>query len=79
MVTGTFWFKKASFFFDAAKNLISNDIRVNNEHYVGTSLNFLIDQGFKVITFEVDQWISFGDPTELNLYYFWEDYFNESF
>jgi NDP-sugar pyrophosphorylase family protein len=78
MVTGTFWFKKASFFFDAAKNLISNDIRVNNEHYVGTSLNFLIDQGFKVITFEVDQWISFGDPTELNLYYFWEDYFNES-
>jgi NDP-sugar pyrophosphorylase family protein len=79
MVTGTFWFKKASFFFDAANNLVRNDIRVNNEHYVGTSLNFLIDQGFKVITFEVDQWISFGDPKELNLYYFWEDYFNESF
>lgn len=78
MITGTFWFSRASFFIDAAKNLIDEDIRINNEHYVGTSINFLINQGLKVMTFEVDQWISFGDPVELDLYYFWEEYFNNS-
>ena len=53
---------------------MKEDIRVNDEYYVGTSINFLINKGLKVKVFEVDNWVSFGDPTELNLYYFWQDY-----
>ncbi len=78
MITGTFWYKEAKLFTESAKQLISDDVRVNNEHYVATSINFLIENGYKVIAFEIDQWISFGDPTELNLYYFWEEFFAES-
>ncbi len=77
MVTGTFWYKDAKLFTESAQQLIKDDIRVNNEHYVATSINFLIEKGYKVMTFEVEQWISFGDPTELNLYYFWEEFFAE--
>lgn len=76
MVTGTFWFKRGSFFSDAAQSLIASKKKVNNEYYVGTSINHLIDKGLSVKFFEVDQWVSFGDPIELNLYYFWEDYFS---
>ncbi len=76
MVTGTFWFKRGSFFSDAAQSLITSKKKVNNEYYVGTSINHLIDKGLSVKFFEVDQWVSFGDPIELNLYYFWEDYFS---
>ncbi len=77
MITGTFWYKEAKLFIESAQQLIRDDIRVNNEHYVATSINFLIEKGYKVMTFEVEQWISFGDPTELNLYYFWEEFFAE--
>ena len=78
MVTGTFWFRQASIFLKAADNLISKQIKVNNEYYVGTSINHLINQKYKVLFFEIDKWISFGDPLELNLYYFWQDYFHKN-
>ena len=77
MVTGTFWYKEAELFNISAKKLIAEDIRINNEHYVATSINFLINEGYKVKVFEIDQWISYGDPKELNLYYFWEEFFND--
>ena len=77
MITGTFWYREAELFINSAEKLIKEDIRINNEHYVATSINFLIDQGYKISIFEVDQWISFGDPKELNLYYFWEEFFTE--
>ena len=74
MVTGTFWFRKGRYFIEAAEELIDKDTRINGEYYVGTSINYLILQGLKVKLFEVEKWISFGDPTELNLYYFWQDH-----
>jgi|TARA_B110000967_G_scaffold120878_1_gene123496 NDP-sugar pyrophosphorylase family protein len=77
MITGTFWYKEAKDFKDASDHLIKENIRINNEFYVGTSINHLIDNGLKVYCFEVKKWISFGDPVELDLYYFWEDYFNQ--
>lgn len=78
MVTGTFWFRNSSIFLLAADNLISNKIKINNEYYVGTSINYLIKDKYKVLFFEIDKWISFGDPLELNLYYFWQDYFHNN-
>ena len=77
MITGTFWYKKSKDFVESAEHQIKNNIRINNEFYVGTSINYLIEKGMKVYVFEVNKWISFGDPVELELYYFWEDYFNE--
>ena len=77
MVTGTFWFKKGSLFTTAARELLQNRQKINNEYYVGTSINNLINQSLKVKVFEVNQWISFGNPVELNLYYFWEEYFEK--
>ena len=65
LVIGTFWYRKAKYFIDAAENLIENDITINGEHYVGTSINYLIQQGKKFVIFDIDQWISFGDPFEL--------------
>ena len=77
MVTGTFWFLKGKYFIEGVKDLIKEDVKVNGEYYVGTSINYLINKGLRVKIFEVDNWISFGDPTELNLYYFWQDYMRD--
>ena len=57
--------------------ILSKNIKVNNEHYIANGLNLLIKRGYNVSIFEVDNWISFGDPFELELYYYWSGYFNE--
>ena len=73
LVVGTFWFRKACDFKFAAKTLIEKDIRINNEHYVGTSINELIAIGKRFIIFDIDQWISFGDPFELKIMEYWQE------
>ena len=76
LVVGTFWYRKAGDFKSAAMNLINNNITVNGEHYIGTSINFLIKEGKKFVIFDVDQWISFGDPFELRILEYWKDHFD---
>jgi len=74
-VVGTFTYKKARDFVMGAKLMIEKNIRVNNEFYVGTSINQLIDAGKKVVIFPVEKFISFGDPFELQVYQAWEEFF----
>jgi len=76
LVVGTFWYRRGSDFKVAAKNMINRDITVNGEHYVGTSINYLIESGKKFVIFDIRQWISFGDPFELKVLEYWEEYFN---
>ena len=75
MVIGSFWFRNAEDFIEAAETAIRNNDNVNGEHYIGNSLNHLIKKGKTVKVFEVDKWISFGDPFELDVYYYWESFF----
>ena len=70
-VVGTFTYRQFQDFVEGAQKTISKNIRVNNEFYVGTSINQLIEAGKKVVCFPVEKFISFGDPFELNLYQYW--------
>lgn len=76
MVVGTFWYRRAEDFVWAANAMIDKGITVNGEHYVGTSLNQLIETGKRFVIFDVDQWISFGDPHELQILEYWDNYFH---
>ena len=78
MIIGSFWFKHSSDFIDSAENTIKNDLTVNGEHYIGNSLNHLIKKGKKIKTFEIKKWVSFGDPFELEVHNYWEDYFYQN-
>ena len=75
LVIGTFWFRRATDFKLAANMLIDRNITVNGEHYVGTSINSLLDIGRRFVIFDVDQWVSFGDPFELEVREYWREYF----
>ena len=77
LVVGSFWFKNSKLFFELMDEILSKNIKVNNEHYIANGLNLLIKRGYNISIFEVDNWISFGDPFELELYYYWSGYFNE--
>lgn len=79
LVVGTFWYRRAKDFVSGAQDMIEKNITVNGEHYVGTSINQLIEEGKHFVIFDVEQWISFGDPFELRVFEFWEDYFHYNF
>ena len=76
-VVGSFTYRNADLFLRGAKKMINKNIRVNNEFYVGTSINQLIADGCKVVTFDVGKFISFGNPFELMAFQYWQDYFEQ--
>jgi len=77
LVIGSFWFRKGSDFINCAEYAIKNNITINNEHYIGNSMNYLIQKNKKIIIFHTEQWISLGDPFELDIYNYWEEHFND--
>ncbi|MDO8634256.1 MAG: NTP transferase domain-containing protein [archaeon] len=76
-VTGTFYFRKARHFFEAAKEMIRKNKRVNNEFYADTVPNELIEKGGMAKVFEVDNYVVFGTPNDLKTYEYWEEYFKK--
>lgn len=76
-VVGSFTYRRSDLFVRGAKEMIAKNIRVNNEFYVGTSINQLIEAGYRVVTFEIDKFISFGNPFELRNFEYWEEYFDQ--
>lgn len=76
-IVGSFTYKRAGLFSEGARRMIKKNIRVHGEFYVGTSINQLIELGYNVVAFEIDKFISFGTPFELELFYYWQEYFHE--
>ena len=76
-IIGTFYFRRAGFFIDAAKQMIAANRSVNNEFYVDTMMNELIEAKLKVKVFEVDKYICWGTPDDVRTYNYWENYFNK--
>lgn len=74
-IVGTFYFKQAANFFNAVKQLIRKDIRVNNEFYVDEACNEFISLGFKMKVFEVDAYIGWGTPEDVKVFDYWRNYF----
>lgn len=76
MVVGCFWYRDKNDFLEAAQYSFRKKNTINNEYYVGNSINYLIKiKKKKFVTFDVDYWISFGNPFELDIYHYWEELF----
>ena len=72
---GIFYFKTAEIFLKATKLMFSKKNMINNEYYVGNSINELINQNYKIVPFQVEQYICLGTPRDLNVYKFWYNFF----
>ena len=72
---GIFYFKSKKIFMKAFKKMVKNKNKVNNEYYVGNSINELIKENYRVIPFEVEQYICLGTLQDLKVYNFWSDCF----
>lgn len=76
-IIGTMYFRKAKYFLDGLEKNIELNRRVNGEFYVDDVLNQNIAAGLKVKVFEVDHYVCWGTPNDLNTYNYWKDHFNK--
>jgi dTDP-glucose pyrophosphorylase len=75
-VVATFWFKKGSIFVEAAKKMIAENDRINNEFYVDQVAKHVLQLGYKAKVFEVDKYIGWGTPLDYELYQKTFEYWN---
>jgi len=74
---GIFYFKSNEIFMKAYEKMIIQKNKINNEYYVGNSINELIKENYTVMPFEVDQYICLGTLKDLEVYNFWSGFFND--
>ena len=77
IVTGTFTFKKLSDARHAIDALIARDGRVNGEFYLDSCINDAIAMGLRCYLFEVDSFISWGTPNDLQTFEYWQSCFHK--
>jgi NDP-sugar pyrophosphorylase family protein len=64
MVTGTFTFRNAGRMIDAIDQLIARAQKVVGEYYMDVVPNLLIEDGYRVEVFEVEDYVGWGTPND---------------
>jgi len=77
LMVGSFWFKNPKVFQEGYRILLEKQLRVNNEFYVDSLIEVLLEQGFCVVAFEVFEYLCFGTPDELNSFLYWQKFFSK--
>ena len=71
-LNGVHYWRKASFFVNSAKEMISkNDRAPNGEFYIGPTYNYMINKGYKIGYFnlEKEHHYSLGNVTDLDYFF----------
>jgi NDP-sugar pyrophosphorylase family protein len=74
-VTGTFWFRSAGLMAEGIMRLVAENRRINNEFYLDSVPNVLLEAGYTVLTFDVQKYIGWGTPDDYEDYRRWEQHF----
>ena len=77
IVIGTFTFKRASDFFAAADHMYARDGRIDGEFYVDECINDAIEMGLTCKVFEIDHYLPWGTPDELDTFHYWQSCFHK--
>jgi NDP-sugar pyrophosphorylase family protein len=67
-ITGCFWFRSAGQMLAAIDSLVAANETVNNEFYLDVVPNVLIRGNCRVAVFEVDEYVGWGTPHDLEEY-----------
>lgn len=75
LLVGTFWFKNKFILTQGLNALRAKNPLVNNELYLDSIFECLIQLGFKVRIIELDGYINWGDPDSLAEALYWQEMF----
>jgi dTDP-glucose pyrophosphorylase len=77
IVVGTFTFRRYADFTESVARMKSRLGKVNGEYYVDTAINDAIALGKKCVVFDVDYYLCWGTPDDLDTYKYWESCFHK--
>jgi NDP-sugar pyrophosphorylase family protein len=72
---GTYYFKTGSILKKYFNILIERNLNLNGEFYVSMVYNLLIENGLKVLIYEIENMLQWGTPYDLEIYNMWSSYF----
>lgn len=75
LLVGTFWFQSAALLQEVIAELVKKDIRVNNELYLDSVFELLLQKNKKVRMIPLDGYINWGDPDSLAEALYWYEVF----
>ncbi len=75
VVSGCFWFRTAGRMLQGIDRLVAANARINNEFYLDSVANVMVAGGQAVTAFEVDKYIGWGTPEDLEDYLRWQRHF----
>lgn len=73
--TGVYYVESWDLYKQYARRLLQHEINIGNEYYVSLIYNPMVADGLRVRLFEVDKFICWGTPEDLDQYLFWSDFF----
>lgn len=77
MIIGAFTFRRVSDFNAAVDALVHRNARVNGEFYVDSLIDDCVAAGLDVRIFEIDAYIGWGTPTDLDTFEYWQSCFSK--
>lgn len=78
VIIGSFYFKSVEIFQKIYNELINKNIRVNNEFYIDSMVKVANNMGLKCEVVNVDAYLNWGTPNELETYQYWQSCFHKS-
>jgi NDP-sugar pyrophosphorylase family protein len=70
-MNGIHYWKRGSDFVESCKKMIQQNITVNGEYYLSSSFKFLIESGFRILPFKMNEgeFFSLGTPDDIDKNY----------
>ena len=73
--SGTYYFRSGAILKKYFKLLMDEKMAVNGEYYASVPYKLMLEDGLKVLVYEVDYFCQWGTPQDLQEYEYWSDYF----
>lgn len=67
-IVATFWFRRGTIFTEAARKMIAENDRVNQEFYADQVIRHIMELGYHVKAFEIDRYIGWGTPEDYEIF-----------
>ena len=68
-------FKKGKYFKTGLNKIYETYYRTNGEFYVDNMIESLVNMGYKVKIFDVENYLCWGTPNDYKTYNYWKEYF----
>ncbi len=75
--SGTYYFKNGQIMKDYFSKCIDLELKVNEEYYVSMVYKEMIKDGLKIKPFELEHFMQWGTPRDLEDYLYWSDIFRK--